>query len=181
MSGIEPVRTDDLGQALTDILQRPIKTLVPAWSWKAAALSALVRAATFFFTNLSSGQVKAFRAMGIEAVFAILAAGLMGAVAQRLRRSEPLWGTIGIVCLGPAVMVTTQVALHRLAKTPNVTGGLMLAFCSTAVTSAFGWYAMRHGAMLGGADATTVKHDIRALPRITFHFITAVPRALLGC
>ena len=140
-----------------------------------------MRAATFFYTNVSSGRVKALRATALEAVFAILAAGLMGAVSQRLRRSEPLWGTVGIVCLGmPAVMVATQVALHRIAATPNVTGGPVLAFCSTAAASAFSWYAMRHGAMLGGKDATTVGHDMRVVPRIMWNFITTVPRLLLG-
>jgi hypothetical protein len=36
--------------------------------------------------------------------------------------------------------------------------------------TAYSWYAMRHGAMLGGVDETTVSHDLRSLPRISMDF-----------
>ena len=47
---------DDLYSALRDIVYRPVTTLVPPWSWKAAALSALLRGITFFAANLRSGH-----------------------------------------------------------------------------------------------------------------------------
>jgi len=64
---------DDLYSALRDIVFRPVKTLVPPWSWKAAALSALLRGITFFVGNLRSGYQHALQAMMVEAVFAIFA------------------------------------------------------------------------------------------------------------
>jgi hypothetical protein len=60
---------DDLYSALRDIVYRPVKTLVPPWSWKAAALSALLRGITFFVGNLRSGHRHALQAMMVEAVF----------------------------------------------------------------------------------------------------------------
>ena len=47
---------DDLSKALRDIVFRPVKTLVPPWSWKAAALTAVLRGISFFFDNLKAGQ-----------------------------------------------------------------------------------------------------------------------------
>ena len=44
------------------------------------------------------------------------------------------------------------VALHRAAHTSRV--GVLPSFCFAAAFSAFSWYAMRHGALLGGTDST---------------------------
>ena len=168
---------DDLYSALRDIVFRPVKTLAPPWSWKAAALSALLRGITFFVGNLRSGHQHALKAMMVEAVFAIFAAGLIGAVSQRLRASQPVWETAAIVCLGlPALMVVAQLGVHRAAHTPQVR--VLASFCFAATSSAFSWYAMRHGALLGGTDSTSLVHDLRSLPGITLNFSLAVPRTL---
>ena len=109
---------DDLYSALRDIVFRPVKTLVPPWSWKAAALSALLRGITFFVGNLRSGYQHALQAMMVEAVFAIFAAGLIGAVSQRLGASRPVWVIAAIVCLGlPALMVPASLA-YTVPHTP---------------------------------------------------------------
>jgi hypothetical protein len=47
---------EDLRQALSAMIAHPIRTIVPPWSWKAAACSAVVRALAFFVTNLQSGH-----------------------------------------------------------------------------------------------------------------------------
>jgi hypothetical protein len=168
---------DDLHSALRDIVFRPVKTLAPPWSWKAAALSALLRGITFFVGNLRSGHEHALQAMMVEAVFAIFAAGLIGAVSQRLRASQPVWETAAIVCLGlPALMVVAQLGVHRAAHTPQV--GVLASLCFAAAFSAFSWYAMRHGALLGGTDSTSLVHDLHSLPGITLNLVLAVPRTL---
>jgi hypothetical protein len=170
---------DDLYSALRDIALRPLRTLVPPWSWKAAALSALLRGITFYLSNLRSGHQKALLAMIVEVAFAVFAAGLIGAVSQRLRASRPVWATAAVVCLGlPALMVVAQFGVHRTACTPHVGAGVLASFCFASVSSAFSWYAMRHGALLGGTDSTSLVHDILSLPGITVSFAIAIPRAL---
>jgi hypothetical protein len=137
----------------------------------------LLRGITFFVGNLRSGHQHALEAMMVEAVFAIFAAGLIGAVSQRLRASQPVWQTAAIVCLGlPALMVVAQLGVHRAAHTPQV--GVLASFCFAAAFSAFSWYAMRHGALLGGTDSTSLVHDLRSLPGIMLNFVLAVPRTL---
>jgi hypothetical protein len=170
---------DDLYSALRDIVYRPVKTLVPPWSWKAAALSALLRGITFFAATPRSGHQHALQAMTVEAIFAIFAAGLIGAVSQRLRASQPVRETAAIVCLGlPALMVVPQLGVHHAAHTPHVGAGVLASFCLAATSSAFSWYAMRHGALLGGTDRTSLIHDLRSLPGITLNFALAIPRTL---
>jgi hypothetical protein len=56
--------------------------------------------------------------------------------------------------------------------------GVVASFCFAAAFSAFSWYAMRHGALLGGTDSTSLVHDLRSLPGIMLNFVLAVPRTL---
>jgi hypothetical protein len=172
---------EDLRQALSAMLRNPLRTIVPPWSWKAAAFSAVVRAVAFFATNLQSGRFEATKAMLVEAVFAVFAGGLIGAISQHLRRAKPLWATALFVCaVLPAIMILAQLGVHHLAKTPHQSAGLTASFCLAAVAAAYSWYAMRHGAMLGGIDETTVRHDLRSLPGISMDFLLVAPRQMVA-
>ena len=163
------------------MLRHPVRSIVPPWSWKAATFTPLVRAASFYVTNLRNGERVALHAMLVEGAYAIFAAGLAGAISQQLRHTEPLLPTLAIILIGlPGVFVVGQFLMHRAAHTPNVAGGLLLAFLLTSISSGFSWFAMRKGAMLGGVDDTTVMHDMKALPAISIAFLMAVPRWLSG-
>jgi hypothetical protein len=165
--------TEELGQALREIAMHPLRTLVPAWSWNG------LRAATFFVTNLRSGRHAAVKAGLVEVGFAIIAAGLLGATSQRLRSVRPVWATALVVwALLPLVMLMAQFEVHQVAQTPNMGMGLALSFCLASVASAFSWYAMRRGSMLGGGESTSVMHDLRTLPTIVVDFVMALPRAI---
>jgi hypothetical protein len=119
--------------------------------------------------------------MMVEAVFAVLTAGIIGAISQRLRAANPAWATAALVCLGlPGVMILAQFVLHRAAHTPHIGPGLLSSFCFAAIAAAYTWYAMRHGALLGGIHSTSLRHDLQSLPSITLGFILAVPRSLRG-
>ena len=165
-----------LGRALRQMLSNPPRTLVPPWSWKAAAFAALVRGLAFFATNLQAGRQEAVKALVVEALFAFVTGGLIGAISQQLRRAEPLLATVLVVWVGlPGVMLLLQTGLHRLAKTPHLSGGLVLSYAVAVVSAAFSWYAMRNGAMLSGTDETTVLHDLEALPKILLRFLLLGP------
>jgi hypothetical protein len=177
--GQHPDASTDLRKTLVGMIKSPIRSIVPPWSWKAAVFSAALRALTFFVTNLKAGERMALRAMWVEAAYAIIAAGLAGAISQQLRRTKPLWATLLVVLVGlPGVFVIGQAGIHALAHTPRVAGGLIASFFLTSLSSGFSWYAMRHGAMLGGVDDTTISHDLKALPSIALKFLLAVPRAI---
>ena len=171
----------DLRQVLHDMAGHPLKTLVPPWSWKAAAFAATVRGLAFFATNIREGSGEAMKAFVVEAIFAFITGGLIGAISQQLRKAEPLWATVAVVWIGlPGGMLLAQSGLHHLAHTPHLSGGLLLSFCLSAVSAAFSWYAMRHGAMLGGTQETSISHDLKVLPQILLAFITAAPRHSLS-
>ncbi len=180
-NGSENKHAVSLRHALREIVGHPVRTLVPPWSRKAAAFAATVRGLAFFITNLRAGQRAAGKAFVVEAVFAFIAGGLIGAISQRLRKAEPLWATACVVWLVlPGIMLVTQLEVHRLAHTPYLSGGLALSFCLAALSAAFSWYAMRHGAMLGGTDETSIRHDLEALPHILLSFLLAAPSLAIG-
>jgi hypothetical protein len=169
-----------LTASIREMVLHPLRTLIPVWSWKAAAWSALLRATTFFATNLRAGHWHALRAGLVEACFAIFAAGMMGAVSQRLRSAKPVWATALVVWLAmPLIMLLTQLGVHTLAHTQHMGTGLALSFCFAAIASAFSWYAMRRGAMLGGVESTAIAQDLRRLPQIILDFVLVVPKAIL--
>ena len=167
--------------ALSVVIRRPVETIVPPWSWKAAACSAIVRAAGFFCTNLPSGGLQATKAMVVEAVFAVFAGGLIGALSQLLRWAKPTWKTGLFLCIVlPAMMTIAQFGVHHVARTRHQSSGLAVSFSLAGLAAAYTWYAMRHGAMLGGVEETTVRHDLHALPGLTLDFLLAGPRAVLA-
>ena len=171
---------ENLYGGVLEIVSSRLRTLIPPWSWKAALISALFRAGAFFSSNLKSGPHQAVRAMLIEAVYAVLTAGLIGAVSQRLRAAKPTWATAGLVCLAlPGLVILAQFEVHRLAHTPHVGAGIVVSFCGSALAAGFSLFAMRRGCLLGGDDSTSIRHDIEVLPRITLDFFIALPRAFL--
>lgn len=170
---------ETLSSALRAIAFHPWSNLVGLWNWKTAGLSALLRAVTFLATNLRAGSHKAVRAMLVEAVFAILAAGTLGAVTQRLRATRPFAATALTVWLGlPTLLVAAQTAVHRLAGTPHLRTGLIVSFCFAAIASGFTWYTVRRGVMLAGEETTALTDDARAIPQVIAGFLLAGPRAL---
>jgi hypothetical protein len=171
--------SEPLAEALGDVLRHPARTLVAAWNWKAAAMSALLRALLFLFTNLHGGRRHALQASLLEAGFAIFASGLMGAITQRLRAARPLWATALMVWLVvPALMSAAQFAVHHLGGTAHVRAGLIASFVFASLASGFTWFAMRRGTLLAGDDASGVGRDARALPRVLADFLLTAPRAL---
>ena len=150
-----------------------------AWNWKAAALSAVVRSTLFLLTNLRAGRERALHAAAVEAGIAVVAAGVMGAITQRLRFAKPVWATGFMVWLGlPGALVGVQYQIHRWAGTPHLRTGLILSFLLASMATGFSWFAQRRGVLLAGGEAPDAALDARALPRVIWDFFMALPRAL---
>ena len=174
-------REERLTAALADIVRHPVATLVVAWSWKSAAISAALRSLIFLITNLRTGHGQAVRAMLVEAAFAIFASGFLGATVQRVRSARPAWLTAVAVWLAlPLGMTAAQYGVHRLGGTQHVRAGLIVSFLFAALASGFTWFAMRRGVLLAAQEQSSVAGDARKLPGIVLDFILALPRALAG-
>jgi hypothetical protein len=172
-----PGADETLAAALWDIVRHPARNLLTAWNWKAALISVCIRASVFFATNLRAGRGSAMRASLTEAAFAILAAGVLAAITQRVRHAKPVWATGMAVWLGvPALLLTVQSTVHHLAGTPHMKTGLIASFCMAAFGSGFNWYAQRRGVLITGPESAG--GDLKLLPKVLWEFLTAGPRAL---
>jgi hypothetical protein len=110
-----------LATALRGLLRSPFRALIEEFNWKTALISAILRAILFFFNNLRSGHQLALKATLVEAVFAISAMGVFGAVTERILNARPVWLTGLMVWLAiPATMLSTQYCVHRFFGTPPI-------------------------------------------------------------
>ncbi len=64
-----------------------------------------------------------------------------------------------------------------MAHTPHRGSGSAGGVLFLRGTSAYSWYAMRYGALLGGDDSTTLRHDLRSLMGISLDFMLALAKS----
>jgi hypothetical protein len=166
-------------RVLGAILRHPT-SLLSTWNWKAAAVSAIIRALMFLLINLRSGHASAEKAMLVEAVYATFAAGLLGSITQHLRHTVPRATTALIVWAGlPALLLIVQYFVHRATGTPRLRTSLIASFVFAAFATGFNWFAMQRGAMLTGGEASSTISDLRRLPIVLADFLLVLPRAAL--
>ncbi len=135
----------------------------------------------FFFTNRSAGRQHALRAMLVEAVYATIAAGILGAITEHLRNARPLWLTnLTVWLVLPLLMLAAQFCIHRFFGTPRLRASMIASFLFAALATGFGLFAQQRGAMIVGDGRTTVRHDLRTLPRILADFLLTVPKAFVA-
>lgn len=180
----------NLAEALLDLLRKPVTSLVAGFNWKTAAMSAMLRAIMFFFTNLRAGHILALKATLVEACYAVITMGIFGAATERIRHARPAWLTGLMVWLAiPSLLLTLQYNVHRFFGTPELRRSMIASFCFAALGTGFNWFAMRRGAflvgdpMVGGPHSSERKRsfadDLRALPILLWDFVSAGPKALV--
>jgi len=179
-----------LAEALLELLRKPFTSLVGGFNWKTAAISAMLRAIMFFFTNLRAGHNLALKATLVEGTYAVVTMGVFGAATERIRHARPAWLTGLIVWLAiPTLLLVLQYNVHHFFGTPELRRSMIASFCFAALGTGFNWFAMRRGAFLvgdpmvggphSGGRRQTFVDDLRALPVLLWDFVSAGPRALL--
>jgi Na+/melibiose symporter-like transporter len=178
-----------LAEALQTLLRKPFTSLIGGFNWKTAAISAMLRAILFFFTNLRAGHALALKATLVEGTYAILTMGIVGAATERIRHARPAWLTGLVIWLGiPALLLFVQYHVHHFFGTPELRRGMIASFCFAALGTGFNWFAMRRGALLVGDPMVGGPHrnaprsfaaDVRDLPLLLWDFVSAGPKALL--
>lgn len=157
--------------------------LAAGFNWKMALLSATLRGGMFFLTNLRSGHVAALRATWVEAAYALISMGLLGAATERIKDARPAWLTAVMVwAVMPALTLLGEFEVHLAFGTPRMKTSMIASFCVAAIGSGFSWFAMRRGAFLVGEPGIeeSFSDDLRAVPMLVWEFVSAGPRALMA-
>ena len=154
------------------------------FNWKMAVWSAGLRGGMFFLTNLRSGHSAALRATWVEAVYALVSMGLLGAATERIKDLRPAWLTAVMVWAAmPVLTLMGEFEVHLWFGTPQMKTSMTASFVLAAVGSGFSWFAMRRGAFLVGElgiEEPSFMDDVRAVPLLVWEFVSAGPRALMA-
>ena len=151
--------------------QQPGRIFVRQWNWKAAALSAFLRALVFYFTNRSAGTKAAWTALGVEFGYRIATSGFFGSLIQMLSRVEPKRvSMVAVLLVLPAANQGLDAGIHWWQGTPKLGLSMLLATLITVWASLFNWYAMRHGTFVVGHGQRGFAEDMRGLPGLLWRF-----------
>ena len=98
--------------ALNELIANPRRVLIEKWNWKAAILSATLRATLFLCANLTAGWRAATGAMLAEFLFAAALSGFYGAITQLFSEAEPPWAA----ALAVAVIGARRTTCARICR-----------------------------------------------------------------
>lgn len=158
--------------------------LAAGFNWKMAVWSAVVRGGMFFATNARAGHGAALRATLVEAIYALLSMGVLGAATEHIKDLRPEWLTAVMVWAAmPVLALLGEFEVHVWFGTPRMKSSMIASFVLAAVGSGFSWFAMRRGAFLvgeAGVAEPSFLDDVRAVPLLVWEFVSAGPRALMA-
>jgi len=174
------VPKQSIQSVFVDLLRHPIDTLILRWNWKAAVLSALLRAPIFFFTYIfkKDGLKLAVGAAVAQSIFRLVFGGVNGAIIQSFSKVEPAWHAILTV---PLVLATISHLIEFVVQTAydNQTGvdgknkALIVSIVVSAISAVFNLFAMRRGALLVKDESQqSIWRDLRRMPWLAFEFIS---------
>jgi hypothetical protein len=163
--------------ALSDLALHPVQTFYHSWNWKAALLSAMLRAPLFLFATLRQGMEAVSIAVFAEAVYSAAISGCYGAVVQKLRRAHPLWASgVLILVIFPGLLLWFDYLLHFYTRMSNLKGGMWAAATLSVLSSLFNWYLMSRDSLLVGKEGRSFASDLKRMPLMLADFLRWVPR-----
>jgi hypothetical protein len=154
-----------------------VQTFFYSWNWKAALLSASLRAPLFLVATLRHGLRAISIAVLVEALYSAFMSGCFGAFVQKMRNARPLWASaLLIVAVLPALLLWFDYRLHLYTGMPNLKGGMWAAATLCVLSSLFNWYLMKHGNLLVGRSGRPFVSDLKRMPGMVFDFVALIPR-----
>jgi len=162
------------------IVRHPIEMLVLRWNWKAAVLSALLRAPIFFITYVfkKDGLKLAIGAAIAQSIFRFIFGGVNGAIIQSFSKVEPAWHAVLTV---PLVLAAFSHLIEYVVQTmyDNQTGvngkgkAIAVSVIISAISAIFNLFAMRRGALLVKDESEqSIWRDLKRMPWLALEFIS---------
>jgi hypothetical protein len=163
-----------------DLLRNPINALFWRWNWKAAVLSALLRAPIFFFSYLfkKDGLKIALGAAVVQSIFRLIFGGVNGAIIQSFSKVEPAWHavlTIPLVlaALSHLIEYVVQASYDSQAGVSGKGQAIFFSVIVSAISAVFNLFAMRRGALLVKDESQqSIWRDLRRMPWLALEFIS---------
>lgn len=177
---VETPLPDRVADVFRILFAHPIRMLVLRWNWKAAFLSALLRAPIFFFTYLfkKDGLKLAVGAAIAQSLFRFAFGGINGAIIQSFSKVEPAWHAVLTV---PLVLAAFSHLMEFVVQTmyDNQTGvngkgkAITVSVIISIISAVFNLFAMRRGVLLVKDESEqSIWRDLRRMPWLALEFIS---------
>jgi hypothetical protein len=152
--------------------------MILRWNWKAATLSALLRASIYLTAYVRHGMAEAIGVTLALSVFRFLFGGVNGAIIQAYRRVQPAWHAVLTVPLILAAMshVMEFVILTGYDAAFGTIGkknAILYSVIVSIISAVFNLFAMRRGALIVRDESMqSLWRDLIRMPWLIFEFIS---------
>jgi hypothetical protein len=160
------------------LLRHPWESMIKRWNWKAACLSALLRASVYITAYMRKGMAEAIGVTIALSIFRFLFGGVNGAIIQSYRRVQPAWHAVLTVPLFLA-------ALSHLMEFAVLSGyesafgaigkknAIIFSVIVSIISAIFNLFAMRRGVLIVKDETMqSFWRDLVSMPWLIFEFIS---------
>ena len=177
---IEESLPTTLGGAIALVARNPLKWLVRHWNWKAACLSAIVRASIFFSVNLTANWESAVSAALTELVYRAPMVGTLASVSQSFRRVQPAWKASAAMMVAlPAMGHGIEFAVHSLRGTVRLYESVAASIAFSMFSCVVSYLLHRRDVLIVGHGARPFLVDLGQLPGELFDLLLRKPMKML--
>lgn len=170
----------NVGRVTLYILQHPLEMLILRWNWKAAFLSALLRAPIVFFSYFfaKDGLKMAVGAVIALSVYRLIFGGVAGAIIQSFSKVEPPWHAV--ITIPVALAALSHIFEYFVLKIIDFFQGsngtnraLLLSVLMSVISAIFNLFAMRRGILLVKDETRqSIWKDLLHMPWLFLEFIS---------
>jgi hypothetical protein len=167
-----------LSEITAYLLRHPLRGMILRWNWKAASLSALLRASIYLTAYFKHGFAEAVGVTLALSVFRFLFGGVNGAIIQSYRRVQPAWHAVLTVPLLLAAMshVMEFIVLtgyDAVFGTVGKKNAILISVVVSIISAIFNLFAMRRGALIVRDESMqSFWRDLVRMPWLIFEFIS---------
>lgn len=167
-----------LSEITAYLLRHPVKAMILRWNWKAASLSALLRASIYLGAYVRHSVAEAVGVTIALSVFRFIFGGVNGAIIQSYRRVQPAWHAVLTVPLLLAalshlmefVVLTGYDAVFGSIPKKNA---ILISIVVSIISAIFNLFAMRRGALIVRDESMqSFWRDLIRMPWLIFEFIS---------
>ena len=167
-----------LSEITAYLLKHPLRGMILRGNWKAASLSALLRASIYLTAYFKHGFAEAVGVTLALSVFRFLFGVVNGAIIQSYRRVQPAWHAVLTVPLLLAAMshVMEFIVLtgyDAVFGTVGKKNAILISVVVSIISAIFNLFAMRRGALIVRDESMqSFWRDLVRMPWLIFEFIS---------
>jgi len=152
--------------------------MILRWNWKAATLSALLRASIYLTAYFKHGMAEAIGVTLVLSIFRFLFGGVNGAIIQSYRRVQPAWHAVLTVplllaALSHLIEFVVLTGYDQVFGTVGKKNAILISVVVSIISAIFNLFAMRRGALIVRDESMqSFWRDLIRMPWLIFEFIS---------